>query len=90
MKKIILLSSVLACTLFANPYAKCIACHGPDGSKTTMGNKNISQMSKADFIAALKGYKDGSYGGAKKVLMVNQVKGLSDADMEAIAAKIAK
>lgn len=90
MKKVLVLVTLLASVLFADPYAKCVACHGADGSKTTMGNKNISVMSKADIVAALKGYQDGSYGGAKKVLMVNQVKGLSDADIDAIAAKIGK
>lgn len=90
MKKVLLLISALACVALADPYAKCVACHGADGSKTTMGNKNISTMAKADIVAALKGYQAGTYGGAKKVLMVNQVKGLSDADIDAIAAKIGK
>lgn len=90
MKKIVLLTSVLACVAFANPYGKCIGCHGPDGSKTTMGNKAINSMSKADFVAALKGYKAGTYGGTKKVLMVNQVKNMDEATMQAIADKIAK
>ncbi len=47
-------------------------------------------MTKADFIAAMKGYKDGSYGGPMKGLMKGQAAGLSDADIEAIANQIAK
>lgn len=93
MKKIILATSILtACVAFANPYAKCIGCHGANGEKAAMGGKSkiIKDMTKADFIAAMKGYKDGSYGGPMKGLMKGQVSSLSDADIEAIANKIAK
>ena len=36
-------------------------------------------MTKADFISALKGYQDGTYGGAQKGLMAGQVKGMDEA-----------
>jgi cytochrome c553 len=91
MKKIILLTTILACAAFANPYEKCVACHGANGEKAAMGkSKIIKDMTKADFIAALKGYKAGTYGGALKALMKGQVTTLSDSDMEAIANQIAK
>ncbi len=91
MKKIILLTTILACALFADPYAKCVACHGANGEKAAMGkSKIIKDMTKAEFIAALKGYKDGTYGGALKGLMAGQVTSLSDADMEALANQIVK
>ncbi len=91
MKKILLLTSILACAVFANPYAKCAGCHGADGGKVALGkSKVIKDMTKADFIAAMKGYKDGSYGGPMKGLMKGQVANLSDADIEAIANQIAK
>ena len=91
MKKVLLLSSILACALFADPYAKCVACHGASGELVAMGkSKVIKDMTKADFIAAMKGYKDGTYGGPLKGLMKGQVNGLSDADIEAIANKITK
>lgn len=91
MKKILLLTSILACAAFANPYAKCVACHGANGEKVALGkSKIIKDMTKAEFIAAMKGYKDGSYGGPMKGLMKGQVAGLSDADIEAIANQIAK
>lgn len=91
MKKILLITSILACAAFANPYAKCVACHGANGETAAMGkSKVIKDMSKAEFIAALKGYQDGSYGGALKALMKGQVTGLSDADIEALASQIAK
>lgn len=91
MKKIVLITSILACAAFANPYAKCIGCHGANGEKVALGkSKVIKDMTKADFITAMKGYKDGSYGGPMKGLMKGQVASLSDADIEAIAAQIAK
>jgi cytochrome c len=91
MKKIFLLTSVLACAAFANPYAKCIACHGANGEKVALGkSKIIKDMTKADITAALKGYKAGTYGGAMKGVMKPQAASLSDADIEAIANKIGK
>ena len=47
-------------------------------------------MPKAEFVAALKGYQDGTYGGAMKGLMAGQVKGLDEATIQAIADQIAK
>jgi len=91
MKKIIFLSTLLACAAFADSYAKCVACHGANGEKVAMGkSKVMSEMTKAEIITALKGYKDGSYGGPMKGLMKGQVMPLSDADIEAIANKIGK
>ncbi|WP_072680726.1 c-type cytochrome [Arcobacter sp. LA11] len=91
MKKILCLTAIFACTLFADPYAKCVNCHGANGEKAAMSkSKVLKDMTKAEFIAAMKGYQDGSYGGAMKGLMTVQVKGLSDADIEAMANKIAK
>ena len=91
MKKILLLTSILACVAFANPYAKCAGCHGANGEKAALGkSKIIKDMSKAEIVAALKGYKDGSYGGPMKGLMKGQVTPLSDADFQAIANQIGK
>ena len=92
MKKIIIATSLLAATVaFANPYAKCVACHGANGEKAALGkSKIIKDMSKADFVAAMKGYQDGTYGGAQKALMAGQVKGLTEADINAMADLIIK
>jgi cytochrome c553 len=92
MKKIIIAASLLtACVAFANPYAKCAGCHGADGEKAALGkSKIIKDMPKAEFVAALKGYQDGTYGGAMKNLMVGQVKGLDGAAIQALADQIAK
>ena len=75
----------------ADPYAKCAGCHGAHGEKKALGkSKIIAEMSKADIVAALNGYKDGSYGGPMKGLMKGQVASLSDADITAISEKIGK
>ncbi len=92
MKKIVIATTLLAVTFaFANPYAKCASCHGANGEKVALGkSKIIKDMTKADFVSALKGYQDGTYGGAQKALMVGQVKGMDEATMNAIADVIIK
>ena len=92
MKKIVIAASLLvASAAFAGSYDKCVTCHGATGEKAAMGkSKVIKDMTKADFVSALKGYKDGSYGGAQKALMTAQVKDLDEAAMNEIAATIAK
>jgi cytochrome c len=98
MKKV-LLATVVALGMFTNVsaddgealYKKCAICHGKAGEKPAMGkSKVIKDMSQADFVTAMKGYKDGSYGGAKKDLMNAQVKSLDDAQIEAITKYIVK
>ena len=91
MKKIIIAASLLtACVAFANPYAKCVACHGATGEKVALGkSKIIKDMTKAEIVASLKGYQDGSYGGAMKGVMKGQVAKLTDADIADIAKQIA-
>ncbi len=92
MKKILILSTLLACSLFATDvYKKCAGCHGANGEKAALGkSKIIKDMTKAEIVAAMKGYKDGSYGGPMKGLMKGQSAPLSDADIEAVANFIGK
>ena len=69
----------------------CAGCHGADFEKAALGkSKIVKDMSKADIAKALKGYKDGSYGGAMKNMMKGQVAKFSDADIKEIADKIGK
>lgn len=86
----IALAITMTSSLFAEPsYTKCVACHGANGEKVALGkSKIIKDMSKADFVAALKGYQDGTYGGPMKGLMAGQVKGLTAEQMEAQAAHL--
>jgi len=82
----------LTCSLSADgaaAYKKCSACHGATGEKAALGkSKVINTMTKADIVAALNGYKDGSYGGPMKAMMKGQVASLSEADIQAIAEMI--
>jgi cytochrome c553 len=93
MKKVIITLAALGLTtmVMADAFTACAGCHGATGEKVALGkSKVISSMSKADIVAALNGYKDGSYGGAMKALMKGQASKLSDADIAAIADKIGK
>jgi len=88
--KVIALGSLLATSaIYAAGTAGCVGCHGSNFEKAAMGkSKVVKDMSKAEIVAALKGYKDGSYGGAMKMMMKGQVAALSEADMTALADAI--
>lgn len=91
MKKIVLTCVFLASIVNADPYAKCVGCHGVNGEKVALGkSKIIKNMTKIEIISALNGYKDGSYGSAMKSMMKSQVSALTDSDIEFIANKIGK
>ena len=69
----------------------CAACHGAEFEKKAMGvSKIVKDMSKEDIVTALKGYKDGSYGGNMKALMKGQVASFDDAKIEEVAGQIVK
>lgn len=95
MRKIVLGLTIAAVTglMASTPasYGKCVGCHGANGQNVALGkSKIIKDMTKDEITAALKGYKDGSYGGAMKSIMLGQVKSLSDKDIEDIATFIGK
>ena len=67
-------------------YNKCMGCHGGKGDKRAFGkSKKINGLSKEDFVKAIKGYQNGTYGGSLKSIMIGQVKGLSPEDIESIS-----
>lgn len=71
-------------------YVACAGCHGVAGEKAALGKSQIIKgWSEEKTMQALKGYQDGSYGGAMKGLMKGQVDGKSDAELEALAKMIA-
>lgn len=75
----------------ADLYKKCAVCHGAAGEKAALGkSKIIKDMGAAGIITALKGYKDGTYGGPMKGVMKGQSATLSDAQITSIAAYITK
>jgi len=93
MKKIILgltlISTMMLAADGASLYNKCAGCHGSLGEKKALGkSKVINEMSQADLVTALNGYKDGSYGGAMKGLMKGQVAKLSTEEVASLALHI--
>ena len=95
MKKTLLLVALLSTTsIFAANgealYKSCIACHGAKAEKVALNKSQIiAGWSSDKTIASLKGYKDGTYGGASKALMRPYVKNLSDEDIKTLAEYIA-
>ncbi len=93
MKTLLLLlgiTSILAAADGAALYKKCASCHGNTGEKRALNkSKVINEMSKEELVAALKGYKDGTYGGPMKALMKGQVASYDDAQIEAVSEFIA-
>jgi len=94
MKKILLSLLILGVTsVMADGkalFGKCAGCHGASGEKAALGKSNIIKGQSASALEShLKGYKDGSYGGAMKGLMKGQVGSMSDADIKAVAEYMA-
>ncbi len=90
--KIVAVAALLSPAVYAaaNTTA-CEGCHGANFEKSALGkSKIVKDLTKDEIIKALKGYKDGSYGGTMKGIMKSQVAKLSDADIAEIAAKIGK
>lgn len=72
-------------------YKTCVACHGQNAEKKALNKSQIIKgWESKKIVAALKGYKDGTYGGAMKAMMKGQVSKLSDAEIEAVAKHISK
>ncbi len=95
LKTFKIVAALTLCTFYLSAdgalYSKCVACHGANGEKTAMGkSKVIKNMSKADIVKALKGYKNGTYGGPMKGVMASQVANLNDAQIESLATYIKK
>ena len=62
--------------------AACAACHGANGVSGNPAWPSLAGQQKDYLVAALKGYRDGS---RKNEMMAGMAKGLSDADIEALA-----
>jgi len=78
-------SSINAKALFA----ACAACHGQNGELSALGKSAVIKgWDKAKVIAALNGYKDGSYGGVMKGVMKGQVVTKSEEEIDALAGFI--
>ncbi len=70
--------------------SKCAGCHGARGEKHALGKSDLlAGQTKALLVEKIRGYKDGTFGGAMKSIMKSQVTSLSDEQIDALAGYIA-
>ena len=85
----IVLMSSLAFAGAPQLFTQCRACHGTRAEKPALGTSRIiNTLNSYEIEKALKGYKDGTYGGAKKGIMKMQAARLNDAQIRELAAYI--
>ena len=60
-------------------------CQGCHGAVPASGIEPIKGQSAADLLKKLEGYKDGSFGAQRKLVMENVVKQLSDEQLKSLA-----
>ncbi len=73
----------------AELFAKCAACHGQKAEKKALGTSQVIKGWEVEkLVTSLKGYKNKTYGGNMKTIMIGQVSTLSDEDIEAVAQHI--
>jgi cytochrome c-type protein NapB len=69
----------------------CYGCHHPHFKGKALGkSKVVSDMNETAIYEALKGYKDGTYGGSMKGLMKGQVINYDDSQLKQMASLISK
>ena len=97
MKKVLIVfSAVMLLSSFGVAFADgdaanlfkthCQGCHGADGGRVpACGIEPIKGQSAADLLKKLEGYKDGSFGAQRKLVMENVVKQLSDEQLKSLA-----
>ncbi len=72
-------------------YKTCISCHGQNGEKKAIGKSNVIKGLKKEVVLhALKGYKNGTYGGVMKGIMTAQVSNKSNEELELLSDYISK
>lgn len=70
-------------------FIKCSGCHGQKAEKKALNTSKVIQgWDKDKIVNAIKGYKEGTYGGAMKTVMAGQVSTLSEKEIEALASYI--
>ncbi|MDR3177388.1 MAG: c-type cytochrome [Campylobacteraceae bacterium] len=70
-------------------FKRCVPCHGPKANLSAVGkSQDISKWSKKSIEDALKGYKDGTYGGSTKATMTSLLKTLKPQDIVDVASYI--
>jgi cytochrome c553 len=70
-------------------YNRCAACHGKKAEKKALNmSEKIHNWDSDKIYSALKGYKNGTFGGSMKGLMKGQVAKLSDTDIKLLSQYI--
>jgi len=91
MKRIFFLMAFLTPLVWGANINSCIGCHGANFQKKALGKSRIvKDMTKEEIISTMKGYRDGTYGGSMKSVMIRAVKYLNDKEIEEIANQIKK
>jgi len=86
---IFMMTSTLLMADGASIFKKCAACHGAKAEKSALGKSKIIAGWPAEKVMfALKGFKDGSYGGSMKMIMKGQASSLSKEDITLVAKYI--
>lgn len=86
---ILALSTSLFAADGASLYRTCATCHGAKAEKPALNKSQIiAGWSSENTIAALSGYKNGTYGGSMKSTMSAQVKNLDESSIAALAKYI--
>lgn len=96
MKKVLVLAAMVwATSIFAadgaSLYKTCATCHGQKAEKPALNKSQvIAGWSSEKVVAALSGYKNGTYGGTMKGTMTGQVANLDAEKMKALGDYISK
>jgi len=87
--KVVALGALLTTTTYAVSVAGCTGCHGQYFEKAALGkSKIVKDMSYKEIKDSMMGYKNGTYGDILKAVMIQQVKDLSDEQIEAMSLQI--
>jgi len=87
--KYLTLATLMTPLLFAGNLSSCKGCHGSNFEKVALGkSKVVKDMTQEEIASTLKGYRDGTYGGAMKEVMRKAVASLSDEEINTMAAQI--
>ena len=69
----------------------CAACHGSHFEKHALGkSKIVKDLNATEIVTALKGYKNGTYGGSLKGIMKGQISKYNDNQIKEIAKLISQ
>jgi cytochrome c553 len=86
---IVLASTTFAATNGATLFKKCVGCHGLNGEKKALGKSQVIKgWEESKTITALKGYKNGTYGGVMKGVMKGRVASLDEKQIASLAKHI--